>query len=76
MRFAGVDTHKKYSTIVLTDGSGKRLARASLPNEVTSFRKFFGNSSEPTTAVLEAGRTWGVIYDLLAILVRPIAAGR
>jgi transposase len=75
MRFAGVDTHKKYSTIVLTDGSGNRLAWASLPNELTAFQNFFCTSEEPTKAVLEAGRTWGVIYDLLeSIGIQPVLA--
>jgi transposase len=75
MRFAGVDTHKRYSTIVLTDESGKRLARASLQNNLAAFQNFFGRNSEPTRAVLEAGRTWGIIYDLLeSIGVQPVLA--
>ena len=52
---------------------GDRNAGAS--NELSAFRDFFGTGEEPTRAVLEAGRTWGVIYDLLeGIGVQPILA--
>ena len=38
MFYAGVDTHKKYSKVVVTDGTGNRVAEASLTNDLSSFR--------------------------------------
>ena len=75
MLFAGVDAHKRYSRVVVKDETGSILAQASLKKDVLFFAEFFGQLSEPTKAVLEAGRTWGVIYDLLeAIGVEPVLA--
>jgi transposase len=75
MPFAGVDAHKRYSTVVVKDETGSILCRASLQNDVASFQGFFGAIDGPTKAVLEAGRDWGVIYDLLeGIGVEPVLA--
>jgi transposase len=75
MLYAGVDAHKKYSKVVLTDDRGTRLARVSLSNDLGCFQEFFNQTSEPVKAVVEAGRTWGVIYDLLeSIGVEPVLA--
>lgn len=75
MLYAGVDAHKKYCKVVLTDDHGTRLAHASLSNDLGCFQEFFNQASEPVKAVVEAGRTWGVIYDLLeSIGVEPVLA--
>jgi len=75
MLYAGVDAHKKYSKVVLTDDRGAELAQASLSNDPGCFQKFFSQATEPVKAVVEAGRTWGVIYDLLeSIGVEPVLA--
>src|SRR5512137_916205 len=75
MPFAGVDAHKRYSRVVVKDEAGSVLCRASLQNDVGSFQSFFGAIDGPTKAVLEAGRDWGVIYDLLeGIGVEPVLA--
>lgn len=75
MLYAGVDTHKKYSRIVVTDNSGAKVAQATLQNTQDSFRDFFHQFNEPTRSVLEAGNTWGVIYDILEdIGVDPVLA--
>ena len=65
MLYAGVDAHKKYSQVVLTDDHGTKIAQASLSNDPGCFQEFFKQATEPVKAVVEAGRTWGVIYDLL-----------
>jgi transposase len=65
MLYAGVDTHKRYSRIVVKDQRGNRVAQASLANELTSFSDFFQKLKGPTRAVVEAGRNWGIIYDML-----------
>jgi transposase len=75
MPFAGVDAHKRYSRAVVKDESGSILCRASLQNDLAAFQGFFSNIDGPTKAVLEAGRDWGVIYDLLeSIGVEPVLA--
>ena len=75
MLYAGVDTHKKYSKAVVTDSIGNRKAETSLPNDLSSFQEFFGQSNEVVKAVVEASRTQGVIYDLLeSIGVAPVVA--
>jgi len=75
MLYAGVDSHKQYSKVVLTDDHGTKLARASLLNNLGCFQKFFNQATEPVKAVVEAGRTWGVIYDLLESSgVEPVLA--
>ena len=65
MLYAGVDTHKKYSRVVVTDDQGIKVAQASLSNDQASFSDFFAKLNEPTKAVVEAGRNWGIIYDML-----------
>lgn len=65
MYYAGVDAHKKYSRVVLTDHLGNQVSQASLSNDLIGFQEFFKQINEPVKAVVEAGRTWGVIYDLL-----------
>jgi hypothetical protein len=61
MLYAGVDAHKKYSKVVLTDDHGAQLAQASLSNDLGCFQEFFSQATEPVKAVVESGRTWGVI---------------
>jgi transposase len=80
MLYAGVDTHKKYSRVVVTDGRGQMVAQASLSNDLVSFKEFFLQMNEPVKSVVEAGRTWGIIYDMLEdlgadpILANPLKA--
>ena len=77
MPYAGVDAHKRYSRVVVKDETGSLLCRASLQNDVASFQEFFTAIDGPTKAVLEAGRDWGTIYDLLeSIGVEPVLANR
>ena len=65
MLYAGVDTHKRYSRVVVTDSNGAKIAQGTLQNTEDCFREFFHQFEEPTRAVLEAGSTWGIIYDIL-----------
>lgn len=46
MLYAGMDAHKKYSKVVLTDDHGTKLAQASLANDLVSFQEFFNQTSE------------------------------
>jgi hypothetical protein len=62
MLYAGVDAHKRYSQIVVTNETGHKVAQTSLQNDLVSFQDFFVKLNQPTKAVLEAGRTWGIIW--------------
>ena len=75
MLYAGVDTHKKYSRVVVTNSRGHMVAQASLSNDIASFKQFLLQMNEPVKAVVEAGRTWGIIYDMLEDLgAEPVLA--
>ncbi len=41
MLYAGIDTHKIYSRVVVTDSHGSRVAQGTLQNTQDSFREFF-----------------------------------
>ena len=56
MPFAGVDAHKRYSRVVVKDETGSLLSRASLQNDVASFRGFFSAIDGPTKAMLDGLR--------------------
>lgn len=64
MNYIGVDYHKKYSYLVVKDKDGHVEGRGTVNNtkqEVQQFLKPF----LPGTAVIEATRNWGLIYDWL-----------
>jgi hypothetical protein len=58
MLYAGIDTHEKYSRVVVTDSKGQLLGQASLTNDMASFKNFFLQMNEPVKTVVEASRTW------------------
>ena len=43
MLYAGVDTHKRYSRVVVSDSNGNRIAQASLDNTMVAFSDFFSH---------------------------------
>ncbi len=64
--YLGVDVHKHSSTITVMDEDGKRLVTEKLPNTREAFVRLLNSFGDNYfQAVLEAGRNWGVIYDLL-----------
>jgi len=69
MYYIGVDYHRRFSYFTVMDKEGKILKEVKLPNTKESLRAFLENtldgSSKQTKAVLEAGRNWQVMYDLL-----------
>jgi hypothetical protein len=52
MLYAGVDAHKKYSRVVVTDSKGRMVDQASLTNDIASFNDFFLQLNEPVKAVV------------------------
>lgn len=65
MNYVGIDYHKKYSHVTAINEEGKVISSKRLENRPESFQGFFGRLQGPNQAVLEASRTWGVMYDLL-----------
>ena len=69
MYYLGVDYHRRFSYLTVMDKEGKILKEAKLPNTKEALYTFFKNtlngSSKKTKAVLEVGRNWQVMYDLL-----------
>jgi transposase len=65
MNYVGIDYHKKYSYVTAIDEEGRVIRSKRLENKPASFQDFFKRLEGPSETVLEASRTWGVMYDLL-----------
>ena len=65
MNYVGIDYHKKYSVVTAVDEKGQVLRTTRLDNRPEPFQTFFSSLDGPSEAVLEATRTWGVLYDML-----------
>lgn len=68
MNYVGIDYHKKYSHVTAVNEEGQVIDSKRLDNEVTLFREFFQSLGDKSQTVVEASRTWGVMYDLLESL--------
>jgi transposase len=65
MNYIGVDYHKHYSHVTVVDDQGSVLRSGRVTNEENDLEEFLGGLDGPSHAVVEASRTWGVMYDLL-----------
>jgi len=65
MYYLGIDHHKKYSQVAVMDEKGEVCTRRKIANEKKAFALLVGYYEEPYRAVIEAGRNWGMMYDLL-----------
>jgi len=65
MNYVGIDYHKRYSVVTAIDEKGQVIRTQRLDNRPDHFQEFFSSLDGPSEAVLEATRTWGVMYDLL-----------
>ena len=67
MYYLGIDHHKRFSQVAVMDEKGKVHINCRMANEKVSFQmlKKRLNNHEPLRAVIEAGRNWGMMYDLL-----------
>jgi len=75
MLYVGVDHHKHYSYLTAVDAGGKVRKSCRLPNEREVLAQVLADLGEPCCSVLEAGRSWGVMYDLLEELeAQPVLA--
>lgn len=65
MNYIGVDYHKKYSHVTAVNQEGEVIESRRLDNEAEIFQEFLREVGGRSQVVVEASRTWGVIYDLL-----------
>jgi len=65
MYYLGIDHHKKYSQVAVVDEKGKVRSNGKIANEKKAFALLKEYYKEPCRAVIEAGRNWGMMYDLL-----------
>ena len=65
MNYVGIDYHKKYSVVTAVNEMGHMIRTTRLDNRAEPFQAFFNSLDGPSETVLEATRTWGVMYDLL-----------
>ena len=65
MNYVGIDYHKKYSHVTAVNEEGQVMQSRRLDNEPEIFQEFFRELEGRSKAVVEASRTWGVMYDLL-----------
>ncbi|MCM8826887.1 MAG: IS110 family transposase [Candidatus Omnitrophica bacterium] len=66
MRYIGVDYHRRFSQMTMMDEKGRIIKEAKVSNTQGALKKFLdGCKDGKAIAVLEAGRNWQVMYDLL-----------
>ena len=64
--YVGVDNHKKFSYLSVMDKQGVVVKEGKVVNTKEAVNKFLGKEyTKDTSAVLEAGRNWTVMYDWL-----------
>ncbi len=65
MYYLGIDHHKRYSQVAVVDEKGTVRSNGKIANEKKAFTLLKEYYKEPCRAVIEAGRNWGMMYDLL-----------
>ena len=65
MYYLGIDHHKRYSQVAVVDEKGTVRTNGKIANEKKAFTLLKEYYKEPCRAVIEAGRNWGMMYDLL-----------
>ncbi len=66
MLHTGMDMHKDYCVVTVIDETGRSLVEGSrIPNEEEKVKDFFSGFDEDVEVVLEAGRNWHWMCDLL-----------
>ncbi len=65
MNYVGIDYHKNYSHVTAINEEGKVVSTKRLDNKPEVFESFFSDLDGPSQTVVEASRTWGVMFDLL-----------
>ena len=71
MTYLGIDYHKKDSFVTALDENGKKLFHGRLPSQTDAFKAILRTLPAPFKAVIEASRTWQVMYEILEELGVP-----
>lgn len=75
MVYFGFDHHKRWTQAVAIDRSDKILREGRVSNDTKSLERFLSGLPKPWKGVVEAGPTWGWIYDtLMALGVEMVVA--
>jgi transposase len=61
----GVDFHKAYSHMTVLDGQGQMVKAGKVAHTADALRAFVAPYRDGGQAVVEATRTWTIMYDLL-----------
>jgi transposase len=74
--YIGIDHHKKYSQVCVMDSAGTIVSEGPLPNTPDAFAALRQRwSDQELVCTLEAGRNWGILFDLLEDLgFKPVLA--
>ena len=65
MNYIGIDYHKKYSVVTAVGEGGQMICTQRIDNNRDALHDFFTQLEGPSKVVLEATRTWGVMFDLV-----------
>ena len=65
MIYFGFDHHKRWTQAVAMDEQGRVLREGRVLNDSASLKRFLRGLPKPWKGVVEAGPTWGWIYDTL-----------
>jgi transposase len=68
MTYIGFDHHKKWTQAAAIDEQGKIIREMRVLNDSSSLKGFLKGLPKPLKGVVEAGPTWGWIYDALSEL--------
>lgn len=65
MYYLGIDHHKRFSRVAVMDERGTVHINCQTVNEKVSLATLKRRFNEPLKAVIEAGRNWRMMHDLL-----------
>lgn len=65
MYYAGIDLHKRYVQVSVTDKSGKELINQRIACDKGKLRDFFSSFDKPVSSVIEATANWPWLVRLL-----------
>ena len=65
MLYIGIDNHKRFSQLTVSDKSGRIVKEGRITNTMESLELFTKDLNDDYMAVLEAGPNWTVMHDIL-----------
>jgi len=65
MYYLEIGHHKRFSHVAVMGGKNRIRINSCMADEKVSFESLKGILKEPCKAVIEAGRNWGIMCDLL-----------